>query len=50
MDANKKAVMERAKQAIKDKADREQKAKEAKDRDNKIKADIKSFKMMSKRK
>ena len=44
MDANKKLVIERAKQAIKDKADRERKAKELKDRNDKIKAENKAFK------
>ena len=44
MDANKKLVIERAKQAIKDKADKERKAKELKDRNDKIKAENKAFK------
>ena len=44
MEANKKLVIERAKQAIKDKAAREQKVKEEKARIDKIKADNKAFK------
>ena len=44
MEANKKVVMERAKQAIKDKAAREQKAKEEKANKEKIKADNLAFK------
>ena len=44
MEANKKLVIETAKQAIKDKAERERKAKEVKDKNDKIKADNKAFK------
>ena len=44
MDANKKLVIQRAKQAIKDKAAREQKTKEEKARKEKIKADSRPFK------
>ena len=43
MEANQKLVIERAKQAIKDKADRERKAKELKERNDKIKAENKAF-------